>query len=536
MQGNEGRSVDQMLDWGAEGGMSFFTKFLPLYLQIYSGPFTSIGDLEARYDEQRGMNLARLATVRDTLSKALEEAQTQQYTQQNCAIRLPAVWSGGAASVTAHRMMVEQVRLAGKDIQAARAAVSALTAFIDAARSAVLGKAVTVRNVADFDGDNPRLEIDGRSPDDVQEMIDIRNATQWISNSQARDVSRWFPARNLDTGSNEADSGRNPVDKEGSLGHTTRVVVNYWLDNVFKPAVEGKLTIFATVCDQADGDINRAYRYVTDALNAVHDTRYPRPADARPTQPGPSPSGPGPAPSAPRSSPLPTPVPSPAIAAASVEETMPSGVIDPGSLVRTAQSVASVASGLASTVSQPLAQGLSALSAQIQQGIDGLLSGHTASAGTSPGTTGQPVAEFDIAGKRVKVEQAENGGLELVLSDSNGPGKSYTLELDEHGVPVITTDDRGAPSGSSSPDYTPDEQKPPANSGDASGSAAARPESHTIVPPASRSIAPPAPGNAVPSAPQPKQGADGRDVTVTTPKQPAHQSGSGAELAEAGPL
>jgi hypothetical protein len=215
---------------------------------------------------------------------------------------------------------------------------------------------------------------------------------------------------------------------------------------------------------------------------------------------------------------------------------MPSGVIDPGSLVRTAQSVASVASGLASTVSQPLAQGLSALSAQIQQGIDGLLSGHTASAGTSPGTTGQPVAEFDIAGKRVKVEQAENGGLELVLSDSNGPGKSYTLELDEHGVPVITTDDRGAPSGSSSPDYTPDEQKPPANSGDASGSAAARPESHTIVPPASRSIAPPAPGNAVPSAPQPKQGADGRDVTVTTPKQPAHQSGSGAELAEAGPL
>ncbi len=224
---------------------------------------------------------------------------------------------------------------------------------------------------------------------------------------------------------------------------------------------------------------------------------------------------------------------------------MPSGVIDPGSLVRTAQSVAAVASDLASTVGQPLAQGLSALSAQIQQGIDGLLDGHTASAGTSPGATGRPVAEFDIAGKRVKVEQAKNGGLELVLSDSNGPGKSYTLELDEHGVPVITTDDHSAPSGSPSPGPSPDERKPahesggehrPSSSGGTSGPGAPPPESHGTVPPAPRSIAPRAPENSVPPAPPPKQGTNSGEVTVTTSKPPACRSDSGAELAEAGPL
>jgi hypothetical protein len=124
-------------------------------------------------------------------------------------------------------------------------------------------------------------------------------------------------------------------------------------------------------------------------------------------------------------------------------ENLTSGLSGIGTLIQTAESAATQLSGIGSTVNQYITQGLGALTTEIKQGVDGFLGTHSVAASASD-TTGKAIAEFDVAGKQMKLEQTKSGALELVLSDSDGKGKSYTLKLNEQGVPVITSEDEGA--------------------------------------------------------------------------------------------
>lgn len=136
---------------------------------------------------------------------------------------------------------------------------------------------------------------------------------------------------------------------------------------------------------------------------------------------------------------------------ASALNDLTSGLSGIGTLIQTAESAATQLSGIGSTVNQYITQGLGALTTEIKQGVDGFLSTHSVAASGSD-TTGKAIAEFDVAGKQMKLEQTKSGALELVLSDSDGKGKSYTLKLNDQGVPVITSEDEGASGASTTHD------------------------------------------------------------------------------------
>lgn len=460
---NVGKSVDDILTWGADGGIEYFVQFYPLYTQMYTGPYKSKEELEARYDEQRGMNLTKLAGTRDALAVALKEAQTQLQTQQNCATRLQQVWSGGSASSTAHAMVADQVKYAGADVEAAQKVVDAMSAMITQVHDAVVDKASLVYHIPATDGGKPKFEIDHRSPSDIQTMIDICKAQKWVSKAQVQALDGWFADRAIipytehgnDTWYKDDPKDENSISE--NPGKITQISAQYWMDKIFKPEVDSRLGIFDNACTTTDNTINQSYKLVTDAMNAVHDTRYPRPATQN--------AAPAPAPS-----PSPSPSPSKSTTTAStttddsgdkttttsptknnntnnsnsnnsnLSTTLSSLASQASSLTSTASSALN---GLGSTLNSVVTQGesaISALSGQIEKGIDGVLK----SASGASGASGKSVAEFDIAGKHVKLGLGVQGGLSLDLSDTAGEDKTYTLKLDEHGMPVISTEDHGA--------------------------------------------------------------------------------------------
>jgi hypothetical protein len=586
---NAGKSVDDTLTWGANAGIQYFVEFYPLYQQMYSGSYKTVQDLEARYDEQRGMNLVKLSATRDALNAALTEAKTQLETQQNCGVRLQQAWSGGAAAQTAHSMVADQIKLAGNDIEAAQHAADTIGSMIDSTRQAIIDKAALVYHIPDFDGANPKFEISERSPADVQMMIDICKAREWVSGKQVDSVNSWFPDRNIlkthDNGEStytDASDAENPLSKD--MGKTTQVAAQYWMDAVFKPEFEGKLKIFDDACTQADNSINQYYKNVTDAMNAVHDTRYPRPSDGK----GPSNSASISA-SISASASLSATNPSSTSASQSGTGTgsgsdssgsgtgtsvsgmsssltstsgistitsafnaVTSGLTGLGTLVQTAESAVSQVSGLGSTfasLSQSVTQGLGSLTTQIQQGIDGLLGTHNAKSTVSD-TTGKPVAEFDIAGKQLKLEQGKNGALELVLDDSDGKGKSYTLKLDEHGIPVITSQDESGKGSStsdsssassahhSSTDGKSDSQSNTSqkSTDQSDGTLKSTDQSTSNQGTSSNSGSGSSSSVATsPVVPQAPTNTGGTDQSKTTTQSPQNAD-SGAELAESGPL
>ncbi|MGF6884038.1 hypothetical protein ABIA39_003721 [Nocardia sp. GAS34] len=582
---NAGKSVDDILTWGANAGIQYFIEFYPLYQQMYNGSCKTVQDLEARYDEQRGMNLVKLSTTRDALNAALTEAKTQLETQQNCGIRLQQAWSGGAAAQTAHSMVADQIKLAGNDIEAAQHAADTIGSMIDSTRQAIIDKAALVYHIPDFDGANPKFEISGRSPADVQMMIDICKAREWVSGKQVDSVDSWFPDRNIlkmhdngETAWKDASDAENPLSED--KGRLTQVASQYWLDAVFKPEFESKLKIFDDACTQADNSINQYYKNITDAMNAVHDTRYPRPSDGK----GPSNSNSNSAsaslsstnPSSTSASPSGTGTGSGSDSSGSGTSTsvsgmstsltstsgistitsafnaVTSGLTGLGTLVQSAESAVSQVSGLGSTfasLSQSVTQGLGSLTTQIQQGIDGLLGTHNAKSTVSD-TTGKPVAEFDIAGKQLKLEQGKNGVLELVLDDSDGKGKSYTLKLDEHGIPVITSQDESGKgsstsdsSSASSAHHSSTDGKSDNQSNSSQKSTDQSAGTHkstdqstsnqgTSSNSGSGSSSNVATAPVVPQAPTNAGGTDKSKTTTQSPQKPD----SGAELAESGPL
>lgn len=113
-----------------------------------------------------------------------------------------------------------------------------------------------------------------------------------------------------------------------------------------------------------------------------------------------------------------------------------------------ALSEASRLSSLGQALGQPVTQGLGALSDDIQQGVGGILGQHNASQ-HDPADPGEgaaapharPSAEFDLAGKHLKIDAGAHGALEVSVSGADGTDKTYELKLDEHGMPIISTED-----------------------------------------------------------------------------------------------
>ncbi|MBF6179694.1 isoprenoid biosynthesis enzyme family protein [Nocardia otitidiscaviarum] len=225
-----GRSVDEILDYGA-AGLEYWERFLPLYERAFGAlPGVGTRELQARYDEQRGLDLERLDAARNALADAVIGAERQWMAQLGVARRLPDIWAGRGGAA-AREVVDGQQRRARGDLDIARAVVAAIDGVLDPLRQAVFTKAVrTVGLLERRGGDSTAVAIGGKSPGDIEAMLDA-------ADEAATD----------------------------------------WLRTTFKPDVERKHAEFTAMCADTDHIVVDNYRTVTTPMAALLDSPYPRP-------------------------------------------------------------------------------------------------------------------------------------------------------------------------------------------------------------------------------------------------------------------
>ena len=141
-----GANVDKILDDGASG-LQYFGQLHERYQKAFGhGPSHSLDQIYALYDEQRGMNLEKLANTANAMYLTLKDADEQWTSQQAMADKLPTIWQGDAAEA-AQYMFGQQLTMAADDKTKARAALDAIVAAVPNLRKAVQDKADHVKSL-----------------------------------------------------------------------------------------------------------------------------------------------------------------------------------------------------------------------------------------------------------------------------------------------------------------------------------------------------------------------------------------------------
>ncbi|WP_039795698.1 hypothetical protein [Nocardia araoensis] len=569
----QGKSIDTLLDEGS-AGLQYWIQFLPLYEAAFggNGGRGDVGKLLAMYDEQRGVRLEKLEQTGEALKIALSEVDRQWDAQQSYARRLPELWQGPAAAA-ALDMLGKQSVLADEDRQHARAAMTVIADMASSLRSAVAAKAFATRELLEGPvGGSKAVAIDGKTPEEVKVIVDVHNAREWIDADQVRELGRIFPALAVPEDKiNKSVLGFINSDSRnlltGAYGDRVRSVTEEWLTKTFKPDFDRKLASYVDVCAEVDRLFTDQYKNLTDALAQVSEQSYPRPEGPSKPQPGTpvdqdkpqvtsAPGPPGapaatvPASTAPSTVPAWTTPDSPTTPSTPSAPSVPTApalrmpALDGlAALSQVAREFVPVATGLG----QAVEQGVSALSGIIKSGVDDAIEKLVHSADPQRAEAEDrseearnekfhAEAEFDIGGQHVKFEMGPDGRLALLLSDATGAERQFTLELNEHGIPVIST------------------TEPEADNAEPSAPEALTPESRneeSPVPESQEDEKAPPPGSepdagdgrpGLPSGTLPgtRREEDGEHYPKPMPEQgeaePDAPVDSGAELAEAGPL
>ncbi|MBF6337380.1 hypothetical protein IU450_15960 [Nocardia abscessus] len=600
----QGKSIDTLLDEGT-AGLRYWIEFVPLYEAAFgeaafggNGAPGNVAELLAMYDEQRGMRLEKLEQAGEALKVALSEADRQWDAQQGYARRLPELWQGVAATA-ALDMLGKQSVLADEDRQHARAAMAVIADMAAALRSAVAAKAFATRELLEGPvGGSKVVRIDGKTPEDVKVVVDVHNAREWIDADQVRALGRIFPALAVPEDKiNKSVLGFINSDSRnlltGAYGDRVRSVTEEWLTKTFRPDFDRKLASYVDVCAEVDRLFKDQYQNLTDALAQVAERAYPCPEVPATPQPGApvvqdepeatgSPGPPGaPAATAPAST-APSGVPTPATPATPSAPATPSTPATPSmpttpesrlpsldglaALSQVAREFTSVATGLG----QALNSGLSALSGAITSGVDDAIerlmqSGDPNSARADDDIddgkdeTHRPTAEFDLGDKHVQFEMGPDGEVKLLLSEATGEVREFTVELNEHGMPIISVteleEENAQPAAPEAEDAqppapeaeapeaeAPEVETPEVETPEAETPEAETPEAEEKAPgsaptPDTDAEQPGLPGATPPSA---RREEDGEHYPKPMPGQGEPESDapgdSGAELAEAGPL
>ncbi|WP_174188755.1 hypothetical protein [Nocardia barduliensis] len=608
----QGKSIDTLLDEGAEG-LRYWIEFMPLYEAAFggNGGRGNVDKLLAGYDEQRGMRLEKLEQAGEALQVALSEVDRQWDAQQVYARRLPELWQGTAATA-ALDMLGKQSVLADEDRQHARAAMTVIADMAGALRSAVAAKAFATRELLEGPvGGSKVVALAGKTPEDVKVIVDVHNAREWIDADQVRELGRIFPALAVPEDKiNKSVLGFLNSDSRnlltGAYGDRVRSVTTEWLTKTFKPDFDRKLASYVDVCAEVDRLVKDQYKNLTDALAQLSERAYPCPevpatpqpaapavqdepkaqvapgAPATTVQASTTPSSvlASTTPSAPSTSTIPeTPspptapeTPSPPTAQETpspptAQET-PSTSTTPAprlpsldglaALSQVARELSSAATGLG----QALDQGLSALGGVIAGGVDDAIENLLPSAEPQSAEADEAIeedetprlkAEFDIGGKHAQFEMGPDGQVKLLLSDATGEVREFTIELDEHGMPIISATE---PNTEDARPEDPEAEAPATETLETEAPATEAPEAEAPAPEAPEVEAPGAEDKEAP-APAPHTDAERPGLPGTTPphtrreedgehhpKPMPHQrepesdtpADSGAELAEAGPL
>ncbi|WP_062983035.1 hypothetical protein [Nocardia anaemiae] len=514
-----GKNVDAILDTGSSG-LQFFAQLIERYKKAFGhDPSMTLNQIYARYDEQRGMNLEKLANTATALRSSLNEADTQWDTQYALSQKLETIWTGQAAGAAKY-MFGQQLAMAKEDRRKARAALDAITTVVPKLRSAVQSKADHVHELASSSGE---VKVDGKSPSDIDEIIKGAN-TGW-SDFSWEDVGITSALGGLTFGvGGVAAGGKLAFDRE-----STKKVSRKWLDDVFKKKFEDTLTNFVDKCNSTDTAIKEAYPLLVKAMADLGSNPYPRPQGTSPTTTNNNnnnPTNTTTSGTTTSSTPGTTTTPSTTTSTpTTTTTTTPSATTTASNLLSGLSSLTSAASQLTS-LGQTVGQGLTSLGTSIKDGIDNAVkeiektlnpTGTEDKDGDGkPDDDSKSSAEFDLAGKHLKFEMGQDGELKLVSTDADGKSHEYSMKLDENGAPVISdreVETEGEEPEGTSPDNSQQEQStgsPGTTSGVPTGTGTKREEDgeHTPDP----------------------------ALTGTGEAEPEQPFDSGAQLAEAGPL
>ncbi|MBU3061544.1 hypothetical protein KO481_08410 [Nocardia sp. NEAU-G5] len=425
-----GTNPDTILDNGSSG-LQYFKQLIDHYTKAFGAPSLNMGQIYNRYDEQRGMDLNKLANTADGLRTALGDVDTQWDAQKKLSQQLPTIWTGTASEAAQH-MFGQQITMADSDRGKARDALNAIGTAIPLLRKAVQDKADTVHGMADSAGN---VTVHGKTPDEIGKIVETATG-KWYDSSTAEVVIGV-----LSEGMSVPFSAANNI--------VSKQLAEHWVNTVFKPDFDNNFTSFTNACTATDTAVKNAYTTLVSAMNEVNARAYPRPAGTTSTPNNNTnnnntnnntTSGNTTGGNTTSSSPSSTTT-TPSTTTSPTNTTTSS--FDPSSLVSTALNGLGTFTSDISSLGQTLAQDASTLGTQIQQGVQGVVSQveNLFKKDVSGSTDNSPKLEFDIAGKHVKLALGKNGEVDLSTSDGSGDSKSYSMKLDEHGLPVITSTD-----------------------------------------------------------------------------------------------
>ncbi|MFF2087704.1 hypothetical protein ACFVVM_28335 [Nocardia sp. NPDC058176] len=520
-----GTNADALLDEGATG-LQYFIQLLPRYEKLFKGCGETESSICFKYDEQRGMNLDKLASTTEALYAALQTTDAELAVQQGLSQRMSQVWSSGAGADAASKMLGQQLALAAEDRTKLHTAVTAFATATVHLRDAVSKKADHVKALVS----GAQVKVGGKTVEEIDEMIDACDLMT-VENGVKYALSSVIPGGG------------------GLFGAYTvyqKQQAEAWLNGTFKPDFDAKLNNFRSMCTNTDTTAKQAYAALKTAVMALDRDPYPRPAGVVTTDnKGNGNNGDGnngsngntggstggtPATTTPAAT---TP------AATTPAATTPTTNTD-DTLSKAISAATTAASSLLTTAASTLSENMDTITSAINDGIENAV--EQAESLLDADGDGQldalqavqnASAEFDLAGNNVKFEMGEDGTLKMVVTGADGQSQEYGVTIGEDGKPVIQSDGADEPAEAEEPDKP---EEPAAATGDGAstggGTGGGAPATGGETPQGTG-------GTGVPSVPGGgKRAEDGehtpQPLPTDGPEEPVVDTG--AELAEAGPL
>lgn len=266
--GNEASSSNSILDLGAPG-LRYFEYFGPLYQKCVVGTEICRDKACQLYDEQRDMNLGVLRTDSAILTKGAAKLSEEITTQRNAWSTVDQLWTGQGAEA-ANSYVDGYLGQAGTAQAQVEKFATVLRPAADALENAVRDKA---QFVAMLYADT----IGGKTPDQIDEIIYYTQHGHDIVTSlpEAARIVHMFGASAARDGVDIVKLVLNPVFGGSSaamdlLDKAKQFATNF-VDNVFKPDVEGKWRGFVDTCTATDRSVREIYQRITAEANTTND-------------------------------------------------------------------------------------------------------------------------------------------------------------------------------------------------------------------------------------------------------------------------
>ncbi|MDJ0392719.1 hypothetical protein QMK17_05180 [Rhodococcus sp. G-MC3] len=278
-----GASVDKILDDGA-AGLLYFERYLPILHRVSAATTWTYTELCARYDQQRGLNLACLSADAKSATDCAAAAGVEVESQEQWLALLRSAWKGPAGEqaaadiasdvalarglAAAMDQLGQVMGAAGENIRTAVADKAAEIGRFDPTAAAeqglVDGKPLPVVECIDALSEiDPDVPI-ATSRMLIAEVAAVLPAVQSLVPSVAPGLALPF---GVDAGS---------VDQsERDRLASAKAVCADWLRNTFAPIVSGACQHFAEVCGSTDTAVRSILSTVATVAEGVDAAQFP---------------------------------------------------------------------------------------------------------------------------------------------------------------------------------------------------------------------------------------------------------------------